>query len=309
MTARVLALSASLLLGCNAVLGFGDPSLAPDADLGRPSCETGWRYRIPIELQNATTSELHGYQVLLHLDAPAGPDLRIMTDSGDGPLAHLIETPTSVWVNVPLIPVGTSRVHAYYGNPTAGPWITDTTFEHNIITNPSFEDVGGWTLGPSVGPRGAFNLQHPAWASDGNGSMQVNEEVTGERASTSWSEVSQPTIFPAGSNHIIRFDINVVAASNGGINGTNDGAFLLTVGNGINNVWGLSGDRGNITGVRLGEETSPIGPGSFPLTLRVSVASGAGPGYALGYLDNLRVRKHVSPEPTVQVGKEEPCSP
>ena len=54
--------------------------------------------------------------------------------------------------------------------------------------------------------------------------------------------------FPAGSDYVIRFDINVVAASNGGVNGTNNGAFLVTVGNGVTIVYSLSGDSGIITG-------------------------------------------------------------
>lgn len=80
---------------------------------------------------------------------------------------------------------------------------------------------------------------------------------------------------------------------------------MLTLGNGINTLWSIDGDHGNITGVRLGEETVPFGPGSVPLTFAVRVAAGSGPGYAKGYLDHLRVRKHVSPEPSTSVGAEE----
>lgn len=327
MTPRTVLLALAMLPACNDLLGFGEPSLSIplDANASLPSCATGWHYRVPIVLQNASTSELRHYQIMIQVDTatvirdhklqPSGNDLRFTTDSGDGPLAQVIEdglgtNATIVWIDVPVIPVGGSTFYMYYGNPLAEPWTAGATFIPNIIANASFDDVGGWTIGPSMGPPAGFMLHSSTWSTDGAGSLLIDEEVDGQRISTSSSVLSQPTVFPEGTDYVIRFDVNVLAASNSGVNGTNDGGFALNVGNGVDDLWQLTGDRGNITGVRRGEETAPFGPGSVPLTIEVRVVAGSGPGYAKGYLDNLRVRKHVSPAPTVGLGSEEPvCSP
>lgn len=306
---RVLLLAVPLQFGCNDLLGFGDPTLAmPDADLTRPGCATGWLHRRSIRIYNGSTSALHDYQIKVPVDgAMSGDDIRVMTESGDGPLRHAVERLETLWVNVPTIPVGVSNLDLYYGNPAAEA-LTSTPFERDSLLNTSFESTGGWTVEQSVGPPASFVMGAPFWSSHGSGSLHANEMVTGERASSSRSAISQPGVFPAGSDYVIRFDINVIAASNGGINGTNDGAFIIEIGNGLNYVWMLTGDH-NITGIHLGEETAAFGPGSVPVTFAVRVIAGSGPGYANAYLDNVRVRKHGFPEPTATLGPEQPaCS-
>lgn len=313
----VLAAAAS---GCQGLIGYQQFE-EQAADPMRPGCETGWPYRVPFEIVNASSSELHDYQVPIQVDTSApirdskllttADDLRFTTDMHEKPLAHTIEaglgtTATTIWINVPTIPVGTSRMFMHYGNLQAGASSAGPTFVPDVIANPSFEQIGGWTIEPASGTPAGFYFGDRSWSAEGEGSLLADEEVTGNRTSSARSAISQPVVFPPGSSYVIRFDINIIAASNGGLDGANDGAFAITLGNGINNLWVLGGDRGNITGVRLGEETVPFAAGSVPLTFELRVAPGSGAGYAKGYLDHLRVRKHVSPEPVIAlVGDEE----
>jgi hypothetical protein len=295
---------AGALAGCNTLLGAGEPSLLVDADPGVPSCATGWHSRIPIAIDNPSGRELRDYQLAIPIDRVAREAQLRFAAAGEGPLPHAIEGDL-VWVSVPVIPPGASEIDAFFENANAPAW--DASPFEPVIANGSFEGNGGWTAEPPQGPAASFDLASPKWATDGVGSLAIDYEVFGERGFTSRAAISQPVTFPEGTEHVIRFDLDVVAASNGGVNGTCDGTFEMILGHGIVPLWVLTGNAGNITGVRLAQETTPFGGGPSTLTIGVRIEGGGGPGYTKGFVDHLRVRKHVTPEPTVQVGSARPC--
>src|SRR5262249_37188255 len=136
------------------------------------------------------------------------------------------------------------------GNPLADVWTSGSTFVPGIITNPSFETPFGWTVDPSIGPQATVDPNSPGWATDGTQSLMLDEEVDPISSSTSSSSVSQPVVFPDGSYYVLRFDIYIVAASNGGVDGSNNASFLFVVGNGAANIWLVTADS-NITGAHL----------------------------------------------------------
>ena len=79
----------------------------------------------------------------------------------------------------------------------------------------------------------------------------------------------------------------------------------MTIGNGIDNIWLLDGNAGNITGIYLGLETNPFSAGSpAPGDRRERGKQRRAAGYAKAYLDNLRVRKRASPDPTAKLEAE-----
>jgi hypothetical protein len=319
VSARLL-LALAALSGCNLALGLdqGTP-IDPDA----PSCLTGWRYRVPIDVDNAAGA-LVDYQVLVTLDARAaiaaheltGDDLRFALDDGLPPLRYEVEGALSdsaakIWVAVPELPSGRTRLYAYCGNPGAAPWSGGSPFVQGVVENASFEESGAWTIDAVSGP-GAIFAATTTWASDAHRSLAADLEVNGDARPDAQSTISQMVTFPPDGLYVLRFDLDVVAASYGswfnpdtGVTGfVNQGGFSIDLGNGLDDLWTLRASD-NISGPHLGLETGPIGPGASRLRFGVMVTPGDGHGYAKGNLDHLRVRRFASPEPTVAVGAVE----
>jgi hypothetical protein len=288
------------LAGCQTLIDY--ESFAPD----RPSCETGWTRHAAIDIRNDAGIELHDYPIALALtDAiPRGPDLRFALDDGPA-LPYAIDT-TTVWVRVPTLPAGASLLTMYDGNPTAEPFAA-SPFEPGIIENPSFESIGGWTIQEPHGTPAGFYFGAAEWATDGNGSLRAVLNTNGSRLESTTSAISQPAVFPAGSMYVMRFDIKINAASNGGKDFANDAVFAFDLGNGVNNLWELGGDLGNITGVHRDLETGVFASGSVPLTFELGVHPGDGTAYADAHLDHLRVRKWIDPEPVATMTPLESC--
>jgi hypothetical protein len=97
---------------------------------------TGWSYRRPVTINNASNPNLlTDYQVLVTVDTASliaagkmkadGGDIRFTDTDGTTLLPYWVEGPinasnTKIWVKVPQIPAnGTKTIYLYYGNPTA----------------------------------------------------------------------------------------------------------------------------------------------------------------------------------------------
>lgn len=128
----------------------------------QPWTGEGWSYRRPITITN-TAQALTNYQVLVTLDTaslisagkmqPGGLDIRFVVDNSTIP--HWVESgmntaSTKIWMRVPSIPVGSSTIYIYYGNPSA------TSAENGTATFIYFNDFelettgtppAGWTSG------------------------------------------------------------------------------------------------------------------------------------------------------------------
>src|SRR5262249_18903569 len=59
---RLRAPLALLAAGCSTVFGFDDPKSLVDS-LDVPSCSTGWKFRMPVTVDNETGKELEDYQI------------------------------------------------------------------------------------------------------------------------------------------------------------------------------------------------------------------------------------------------------
>lgn len=302
-----------LASGCSSLLDLAPGTPVDPAPAG---CATGWSYRVPIEIENRSGTTLSDYQIAIPLDVAAAittgkladgaADLRFGLDEDTQPLAYTIDGDLAngaarAWVAMPEVPVGTTRIYAYYGNPEAPHWNGASPFIDNLLFNPSFETTGSWTLDTTSR---TFEMS-TAWASDG----QISLAVDAYRAAKSNQHldlgVSQLATFPPGSDYVLLFDLRVLAASNGGIAGESNGIFFVSAGNGLEWLWSLDGTTGNITGEYRNMETAPFGPGNVGISLGVSLRPGSTPAYAKGFFDNVRIRKHVAPEPEVHVGVEQ----
>jgi hypothetical protein len=289
---------ALLACGCNAILDLDPPSAVVDL----PSCETGWMRHATVTVHNDSGHELRDYQLRVHIDA-AAQSAAMRFVAGEAIAPHEIDG-SFVWINVPLIPPGESTLELFTGGtaePIEAPVFVD------VIANPSFEQPGGWSIDPPIGTPAVFNLESTSWASDGLGSLRVDAEVSGHHDEPAISSISQPLALPLGTSYVLRFDVNVLAASNDVDEDWNNGALAFSLGNGLDTIWWLSGHNGNITGARMGEESRPFAPGSVSLAFSSYVERGDGNGYVKAYVDHLRVRKYVDPEPTAEMAAPVDC--
>jgi len=293
-----------LLAGCNAALGL-DPGTPLDPDA--PSCLTGWRYRAPIDIDNEA-GPLVDYQVPVTVAASA--DLRFALDDGLPPLRYEADG-EQIWVDVPELPNGRTRLYAYWGNPSAAAWSGGSPFVDGVISNASFEQSGAWTIDPPIGPQAAFQPT-TSWASDSRRSLGIDLEVNGDNRPQALSSISQIVSFPPGGDYVVRFDLDIVVASygyevnpdTGAMGAINQGGFDMDLGNGFEALWSMYATD-NISGPHLDLETGPIGAGPSQLRFAVTITGGSGHGYAKANLDHLRVRRFASPEPIAMVGARE----
>ena len=295
----VIALVA--LCGCNDLLSL-EPGTPLDPE--QPSCLTGWQTRIPVDIDSPAA--LTDFQVQVPLRVR--DDLRFVDE--DGALLRYAGEGATAWVAVPNIP---TRIYAYYENPNAPRWSGDTPFVDGILANHSFESAGAWNRDPADEVSATFQ-RTSEWASDGVDSMFADEEVSGTRLRRLRAAITQQVAFPEGAAYAVRFDLHVIAASYSitqtptGPHYDNGGSFFMDLGNGLDPIWKIVA-HGNITGVHLGEETGPIGPGITQIRFGTEVQSGSGNGYAKGYVDNFRVRKVATPAPVVELGAvEDACA-
>jgi Domain of unknown function (DUF2341) len=306
--------------GCNLILGFDDPT--PGLVTALPICGGGWPYRIQATIDNTSGSVLQDYQVPVVLDTsspiqlgkmnPNGSDLRVVSEDGASLLAYAVDkdlgtTRTVIWVRVPTVPTAESTISLYYGNPSAEERSSiEDTFIPGIIQNPGFETGGAWTTDPAENVT-RWEMAWPGsvgWVSEGSGSLFVDLEQDGLNKGPMTMDIHQPVTFPPGNDSVLRFDLHVIAASQGELGGE----FSWTAGGENGGLWELNSRHGTIAYTHLGEETIPISPGPTDLAFHVAIHEEQG-GYAEGMLDNLRVRKHVSPEPSVTLGLEQSLCP
>ena len=117
--------------------------------------EGGWEYRKPVTITNNTGSSQSDYQVRVTLNTAFSiaadkmlsdcADIRFTDSGGTTTISHWLESNcnsafTSLWVEVPSIPTGTSTIFAYYGSSTAA------TVSNGDSTFVFFDDFSGTTI-------------------------------------------------------------------------------------------------------------------------------------------------------------------
>ncbi len=296
-------LAALAALGCHGVLGLEAPHLGEIAD-EPPTCASGWTHRRRITVENDSGRKLLDHQLPIVLDTaslilagtmrPDGHDVRVTLADGETLLPHVIEkdlgtTGTLLWTRAPFLPEGRSELLLHHGNPSAErrESVSDV-FVPGIVVNPSFESAGGWSATSPPPETSRWTLSWPqgtAWTSDGASTLHVDLEQQTFTRTPIQMTVGQAVIFPAGTDHVVRFDIRIVALS-----GTTLGASLeWTASGGRGELWRAEGSRGNPTGIHVGQETIPIAPGATDLVFAATINDASG-GYVKADVDNVRVR-------------------
>lgn len=302
--------------GCNALIGLDEPTRSDDG--GGPACATGWTASAIVDIRN-DGPELSDFQVAVRFDgarliheygaAADGHDLRFVDDTG-AVLPSVVEgafdrSDALVWVRTRTLERGaTHSLVMYLGNSAAE--IGSAPVFVEAIQNASFEVRGAWIADPPRGPAATVLFPIADWASDGAASLYFDHEVPVGPHSWAEASISQQVAFPPGTFRI-RFDLDVRAASHGGLNQADDARLEMRLGNGLSSIWSLSGSDGIITGRYFALETTPFGGGVQPLSFVSHVEPGHDAAYARAYLDHVRVRRHAALEPTVIVRAPRLC--
>ncbi len=299
---------------------------------------TGWAYKMPITIANNPGVAQSDYQVKISLTASSfdfskaksdGSDIRFTALDGITLLPYWMESWTAntsgtFWVKVPTVPAnGSVFINMYYGNPGAA------SISNGPATFYSFEDFEStpWTAWTKEGTGIGTFTQSTDRAKRGSNSGKF-VQPSGASASTVFSKASS---LP-GTNFIQEWDFyddmadapafKMVRANNA-IPGGQIGLGVWTGTSTANYAYHNSGygytatslarSLGwHIMGIRVTSDGNPtffidgsqVGSlsGSITSANRISV-EGIQEGPTTYYVDDFRVRKYASPEPTVTLGQ------
>jgi predicted ribosomally synthesized peptide with SipW-like signal peptide len=294
---------------------------------------TSWTRRCPTTITNNTGTALSGYQVKVAVTYDSDmqtdfDDIRFADSDGLTLLSHWRESYTAsasaiFLVKVPSIPSGTKTIYMYYGHPTIGSASDGAnTFEFfdegDQLSSWTTGTVGSGSAGQSL-TIGNLAPSYYVGSSDGSNYAYMKRD------------------FGLTTNRIIEFDMQTDTSL--GPAYVLDVAFLVSsAGYGQNfRLEGRAGEKSgfaskdNWTAFNWGVPASgsaystgvwhkakiAIGPTqangwiddglqlTSPYTLRTTAGNTFIGIEWSGRIDNIRVRKYASPEPTTSVGSEE----
>ena len=294
---------------------------------------TSWTRRCPTTITNITGTALSGYQVKVGVayDSDMQPnfnDIRFVDSDGLTLLNYwresfIASTSATFWVKVPSVPSGIKTIYMYYGNPSAGSASNGT---NTLEFFDEGDQISSWTTG-NVGSGSAGQ------------SLTIGNPAPSYYANSSdvWNYAYMKRDIGLTTNRIIEFDMQTDTSL--GQYYVLDVAFLVNS-TGYGQNFRLEGRVGEKSGFASKDSwTAPnwgvpasglsyatgtwykakiaIGPtqadgwidgslqSSSPYTLRTTAGNTFFGIEWSGRIDNIRVRKYVSPEPTTAVGSEE----
>jgi len=305
----------------------------------------GWLYRRPITISNSTSS-LTDYQVLVTLDTQSlisankmrsdCGDIRFTDSDGSTQLSYWLESGcnsanTKIWVKVPFIPTGNKTIYVYYGNPEA------TSMSNGDATFEFFDDFEGNTINAykwdTSNSGGYFSILSGKLYYNGlsggfgpriralkNGTNFLFSDYIVEFLIITTSGYGELGIMYRGSipetantyhfhptsiNYVFRITKRVNNASYY-VTNTNTGTFSFNVWYKVRIVIVGNSHNAEITNINTGQTLNISGTDASFITGTFGVMAW---GNAVAYVDDLRIRKYASPEPTTSIGAEESIQP
>jgi hypothetical protein len=297
---------------------------------------SGWAYRRPIIITNNITSALTNYQVLIIIDTQTlisqgkmrsdGGDIRFTDSDGVTLIDYWVESgintnSTRIWVKVPFIPASPeiAIIYLYYGNPSATSLsngfntfdsfddfddgiITDWTSDNAYLSLTEANGVLRATIGAGTGSVWACAYRSVSfgagYAIEAKMRLVQNGQYTGMGIAFGWSTYntkwySQWNTYPewrviqliAGTEYVRAGGSTNVAPT---LNTWYDAYVRIT----SSTIYAKIGDR-----TELSYASAPSGKVGLH-------ARNASSGTGIVEFDNFRVRKYVSPEPSVSIGSE-----
>lgn len=290
-------------------------------------CYSGFKYRVPVELDNSSSDALSNYEVNLSLNTNAliqtgkmqslGQDIRFLDASGNN-LDYWIESgintsKTSLWVQVSSIRAyGKDTIYMYYGNSTAtAKSNADATFHLVDEFNGSTLNSSRWSAcgsGTISLSRGSLNLTSNSSTASietkQSFSQPVLVELTGVSSSGGGNAV-MGQLNSSGSGYGMLHNGSVMqlaSVSNSScISATSFGSSNSTalVGN-WSFVWTSGKQEGSWSGQTLNGAASTTTRGSSTTFVLGNTGS-----YGTLKVDYLRVRGYAATVPSVSLGSEQ----
>jgi len=293
---------------------------------------TGWNYRRPITITNTLAQTLTDYQVRIELDPtyaeifenanPDGSDIRFTLSDGVTKIPYWIQKWDSVnkeaiiWVKVSIPANGETTIYMYYGNPTAASESNgDAVFE----LFEDFEDgAPTWTINNGFGSgNGLWHITNAIGASYIGNSLYFGDDITltyDNTGSTREGVVDAPQfILNSGYGYELLF------YSKWEIESPSDYSII--------DFWRIFSNYDILTveinGVSVWEKdsnTNPTSNGQW-LLQQINITEYAGQPVLIRFhfdtrdgkyndhfgwaIDNVIIRKIVSPEPSLTIGSKE----
>jgi hypothetical protein len=316
------------------VVSPGDVKLAILSDWW----DTSWSCRAPITINNSGSS-LTGYQVEVNVtyDADMKPDfsdIRFVDSDGSTLLSHwrgnyALSTSAIFWVKVPSVPAGTKTIYMYYGNPAV------SSASDGTATFDFFDDFSGdlskWTIDPENTDNKVYiyngALRHDPDSSQTKNSYYDTRIITKDYKIL--NGIIEYEVYLAGTARIIHqlgWRVPSLNFENGYCwrvqTAYGDGGHLRFTGRASWVTFGMvfpdvsantwhtvkevvtgSNYTGYVDGGSAYSGTDSTKLTADYLVSHVHGVSLTSSSYVL--VDNIRVRKYASPEPTTSVGSEE----
>lgn len=287
------------------------------------SCNGGWSGPWSGESQATTTLTAPSGTTATASVAAGCEELRFVDSDGTTILNHWVESgcgtdTTKIWLKVPTLPVGSRTVHLYTGNPVA-PAAANPQAVFDL-----FEDFSGTTI-----DTGRWVKTDPGNYLSQNGELSVSGGTGswGGTALHSSASFARPFVFEARhkqtANWSLMFGVKDNTANTSytyyphaiypyaGNNlqvyesGSNRGSYMATITPG---TWYSYRIEALTTGAKYYVGTSPS-----TLSLFYTGTTGTSSPLKVGFdnanqvfvLDDIRVRRYASPEPTFSVGASE----
>ena len=274
---------------------------------------SSWQYRMKINVTDNSGSGLADYQILITLNPETfnysradanGDDIRFTlynySASTESELSYWIEEwnasgTSRIWVNVTYVPAsGTSTLYMYYGNEYAALKSSGTS---TFIFFDDFESYVPWT------ENGLWHTTGKKFASE-NSSKWYGQEATNNYdtgAANSGSLISPE--FQASGNEILElwFWREVEIFSSGGYDRT--AIYDSTDNSTWNQLW--YNDSSDPSGSTWKFLSVPMTSNARYIRFYFDTVDNLYNNYWGWFIDDVRVRKYVNPEPAVNMGAEE----
>ena len=268
---------------------------------------TDWQKRKPIIITENSGSTLTDYQLAINVTYDADmqadfDDLRFTiynsTVYNEVLLDYYLESKSDgswayIWVEIlEILASSTATIYMYYGNPSA---ISESNASATFIFWDDFEQDRGWTYSENGG---SFSGQYTTdqYHSESTSYKISYPSGTGSSAGY-YGQIAKGITFDGSQ---VKIEVWVYDS----YNGATDGYHIKKVKLGGTQLWSddVAGDEGGWMHVSVA--TTPSA-GTSNLILQVYEAKGVSNFAANVWWDDVKVRKYVSPEPSVTFGEEE----
>lgn len=274
---------------------------------------SSWQYRMLINITDVSNTTLTDYQVLITLDIKIfnyskanveGSDIRFtfynFSSNNESKLPYWIEEwnvsgESKIWVNIAEIPAnGTARIYMYYGNPSAE---SESNGTATFIFFDDFETSLSWT------ENGLWHTTSKKWLSENNSKWYGQESTDNyDTGSANFGSLISPSFQAVGNAKLELWMWREV--ENFGWSGYDQTIIYDSSDNSTwNQIW--YNDSANPSESAWKFLSISMTPNARYIRFYFNTVDELYNDYWGWFIDDVRIRKYIEPEPIVEMGAEE----